>query len=607
MSSNFAAFGNYGINIVGNRIKDYQIKNCKFINIKTGIAATGMNDYYNLSTNANSIAYGQAWGTFDIANNFFSPTINGTAGSSEYMHKAVSVSNLINSRVQNIITQPANGLRITFNNISNVWRGIEITGFGNTSYTKTANYNQIYLTSDIASNTTQWGVNFNNNLSSSVHNNTITGFSTNTILVNCGVYSAFNGGSAVRCNSVTNLPRGIEFAGQNAGMQWKNNIMFNDGRGMQLSFGGTVNPVGGLIGTQGGPNNPSDNIWQGTWTNGLFQTHVDNFSNASSSGLWLRNQGSFVPIINSGLSPNKYGGAGSGGSNNYTFTTSGLPPACVVPTVSTAGNGGFWQRQLNEVAADTNVIVDETGEINQFLVYNTLDLDTLLAYSTDTLADFYESNYPADLGKLREIEESLAEGDYTSAASLISNFEPSSNIQNTYKTFFQIYLDYRTNGAISEEENTALLVLANQCPFSDGPAVFKARVLYDLVNTSAEVYYDEDCPEKGYSGRAGHNDESTLSTLLALNETKKISKKVNADFILFPNPANDKIYVKSRVVDGNITVVISDLLGRVFIRKGISLNGNVSMIDLDLPNGVYFVTLYGENKLTQTRKIFISK
>lgn len=231
----------------------------------------------------------------------------------------------------------------------------------------------------------------------------------------------------------------------------------------------------------------------------------------------------------------------------------------------------------------------------------------MLTYSNDKLADFYENNYPAELGNLRGIEEDLAAGNFIDAATGIANFDPQSNIQYAYKTFFQLYLAYRTNGNLSEEENTALLLLANQCPFSDGPAVFKARALYDFINFSNEVYYDEDCPEKGYSGRAGHNDESALNVLLAVNESKKISKKINADFILFPNPANDKVFIRSRVANGNITVVVSDVLGRVFITKGISLNSTLSTIDLDLPNGVYFITLYGENKVAQTRKIIISK
>ena len=608
MSSNQAAFGNYGINVISNRIKDYQIKNCKFINIKTGIAATGMNDYYNLSSNANSIAYGQAWGTFDIANNFFSPTLNGSAGITEYMHKAISISNLINSRIQNIVTQPANGLRITFNNISNVWRGIEFTGFGNPTYTKTANYNQIRLVGDINTNSTQWGINFNNNSISSVHNNTITGFSTNTNVITSGVYSALNGASAVRCNSVTALPRGIEFAGQNAGMQWQNNIMFNDGRGMQLSFTGTLSQ-GGSIGPQGQSGVPSDNIWQGVWTNGLVQTHVDNFSNASSSGLWLRNQTSYVPIANSGPNPSRYGAAGNGGANNYTFTTSSLPPACTVPTISSTGNGVHLQRQLTEVAADTNVVVDETAEINQFLVYNMLDLDTLIAYSNDTLASFYQGNYPADLGKLRNVEETLASGDFNSAASDIANFDPQTNIQSAYKTFFQLYYNYKTQTEFSEADNTQLLILANQCPFSDGPAIFKARILYSLINQNQDIYYDEDCPEKGYSGRPSltESESSILNNLLALNETKKISKKINTEYIVFPNPAKDKLYIRSKISNANLRITISDMIGRVFISKNIVINEYDGFLNLDLPNGIYFVSLYDGQKISQTRKIIIAK
>lgn len=145
-------------------------------------------------------------------------------------------------------------------------------------------------------------------------------------------------------------------------------------------------------------------------------------------------------------------------------------------------------------------------------------------------------------------------------------------------------------------------------PFSDGPAVFKARALYDLVNTSAEIYYDEDCPEKGYSGRPGlTGNDNNLNVLLAQNESRKIIKKKIIDYVLFPNPAQDRLYLRSKNSGTNLYITITDVLGRVFVSKAIAVSEHEGMLEVNLPNGIYFVSIYDGKKVPLTRKIIISK
>jgi hypothetical protein len=180
----------------------------------------------------------------------------------------------------------------------------------------------------------------------------------------------------------------------------------------------------------------------------------------------------------------------------------------------------------------------------------------------------------------------------------------------TNKTFIQLYFNqmicHRTNSLNPDCYRDPL----DFCrPFADGPAVFKARALYDFINFSNDVYYDEDCPEKGYSGRATLNDTEniTLNELLAINETKKITKKINAEYILYPNPVNDKIFISSKISNSNLNITITDILGRVFVTKIIVINTFKWMLNLDLPNGIYFLSLYEDQKKLQTKKIIIAK
>jgi hypothetical protein len=157
--------------------------------------------------------------------------------------------------------------------------------------------------------------------------------------------------------------------------------------------------------------------------------------------------------------------------------------------------------------------------------------------------------------------------------------------------------------------NTTQLILANQCPFADGPAVFKARALYDFINFSNEVYYDEDCPEKGYSGRAASNDteNNSLNELLAITETKKITKKIKTEYFLYPNPAFDKIYIRSKSNNEQLDIYVCDILGRVFLTTNLSVKNHLSTINFDIPNGVYFLTVIDSKKQKSAFKLIINK
>ena len=140
-----------------------------------------------------------------------------------------------------------------------------------------------------------------------------------------------------------------------------------------------------------------------------------------------------------------------------------------------------------------------------------------------------------------------------------------------------------------QTNNLYTQLFANQCPFSYGPAIFNARALYSLINQNQDVYFDQDCPEKGYSGRPNlsENESTALNNLLALNETKKISKKTDTEYLVFPNPAKDKIYLRSKIANSSLNITISDILGRVFVSKIIVISDYNAFLNLDLPNGIY--------------------
>ena len=69
----------------------------------------------------------------------------------------------------------------------------------------------------------------------------------------------------------------------------------------------------------------------------------------------------------------------------------------------------------------------------------------------------------------------------------------------------------------------------------------------------------------------------------------------------------DKLYIRSKISSANLNITISDIIGRVFISKTIVINDYTGLLNLDLPNGIYFVSLNDGQKISQTRKIIIAK
>ena len=81
-----------------------------------------------------------------------------------------------------------------------------------------------------------------------------------------------------------------------------------------------------------------------------------------------------------------------------------------------------------------------------------------------------------------------------------------------------------------------------------------------------------------------------------------------SDFIVFPNPSKERIYINSHnFVQKTAIVSMYDLNGRKLLQKQIILNEKPAVVDISsLPNGVYFCHLISKNK-SATQKIIIQK
>lgn len=589
--------GVYGVYMESNIFKNYAINNNKFMNINYGVAAVAINGTIN-TTGQDS--YGQLWGALNIMNNYFGPVTSPTTASigNNFMNDAIIVQNIINSNVGISLTTPTTGLNIYANTMDRVWRGVRVINLNAGNFPKTTANNYIRLEQDFYG-APQWGINYTQNKRAVVNTNTVIGQTTNTNNVTAGIYASMNTSLSVQCNSLVSLPRGQDFNSLNAATYWRSNRMNNLGRGMQLSNNG-------VIGIQGGPGNPSDNVWEGGWA-GRKGTWTDQQSFAINSKVFKRSSGNFnMPNADGFLISNSYGSP-----FGYTVnTTSGSIFSCSSNNfVSWSNPSGY--REMLEIASDSFPTENEPEEINEFLLFWALNFDSLLIASNDTLQQFYEDNTPEIIGDLALIESYLSLGDYYNAGLLLSSLSPETNIQDNFKTFYSLYRNYKLgNDSLSFNQMSDLNTLASQCPFSDGPAIYKARTLLDLILKQHIVYYDESCGENGFSQRVYldvdtlHQKESLV--LLERNENKKIERR-QSHYFLYPNPTLDwfKVGIKSTIRSVNLTM--HDITGRLILDLANLNSGQTILLPTSIENGIYFVTLTNNKEKPIVKKLIISK
>ena len=143
-------------------------------------------------------------------------------------------------------------------------------------------------------------------------------------------------------------------------------------------------------------------------------------------------------------------------------------------------------------------------------------------------------------------------------------------IENNEKIVNEIYLAalIRDNGNFSEEQTSQLLSIASQCAISGGPAVFKARSLFSLIDESITFNDKDICYAQG----------------IILKHKKEVS-----NFMVYPNPTTGKIRVDYNVSSINPGLIeIYDGVGRKVRSIKLLPENHEEELDLsDLMEGLY--------------------
>jgi len=152
-----------------------------------------------------------------------------------------------------------------------------------------------------------------------------------------------------------------------------------------------------------------------------------------------------------------------------------------------------------------------------------------------------------------------------------------------------------------------LLTLAYQCPATDGPAVYKARALYnDLYKTILE-FNDDNCVPEGFAMRTSANSQNQIATNILIESEKSSKKLTRVVYKIYPNPNDGDLFILGQKPFEQLRLTISDVSNRVLIDKVIELNDKGSFYQkLDLIDGLYFISINSKNGKF-TRKILLNK
>jgi hypothetical protein len=599
-------YGQNGLLLFATNTKDYSIKYGNFKNVSTGI---NLYVYWGNSYLPGYPTLSSYLGNVDIKWNLFTPTTSS-------LNPSIGTGGIDNAIVVNssgmvagiTYTQAGAAMRIQYNNFDRVIRGVQNYGHSATFYTGFTANNKITLVQDPFNNQ-QWGVWHGICPASVVNTNTITGFGITNNLV-AGVYMSQSGSSAVQCNITNTLYAGFDFNGSSPSVSLRNNVMENNKRGLNLNNGG-------IIGTQGSYAVPSNNFWAGNWA-GSNATWTDAGSTAVNSPLWVKNSPTgYYPLFNTGFYPNQIYGvantlylANNAANTSSLCSTPGDPPP---PSNLTAGNNNDADL-LNKIASDDiayDVNPYETAEINKMLLFKAIDENNNLTQVSDTLDNFYNSALQQEPGTIVNIEKQFASGNLATASSLLGSFSPNTNIQTNYKTYFSVYNEFVTNHFLSTSDSMNLIILAHQCPFTDGPVVYNARSLYNYIYKTVVIYSDGGCGVEGYSARSNANSGDPnkieeMHQILKTNELKN-KDKIRSNYRLYPNPAINEFYISGSNDKENLTIMIYDVSGKLLLSTKVTLNAYKSGVKLDLMNGIYFVNLSNEKGESTVKKLIISK
>ena len=417
-----------------------------------------------------------------------------------------------------------------------------------------------------------------------ISSNPVTGSSSTDVNMS-GLHVESGYGTTMGCNSSGTVGNAIMFGGNCT----PNTVIYKNGMSA-YHVGLYLNSA--LIGTQGAATNPNGNTWMtagtrnDTWAVGI---------NGNTSPFFVGAIGTmYYPAINGSSGVLPLVPTATAYSTTLTCTScSSIGPADMDQGELIAGTANS---ELMDIAQGTSLtsLTDENKWLTKYFAYNDILLNNIP--TTGALTSFMQTNQSSDIGLLTQVNSLIESGNYAQAIMTVGNITTTSSMAANLKSFFTLYVGNLAAGSkyiLSTAQNATLITMAQQCPYTYGPAVYHARA------------YLRAC-----------GDMTTYQNTCEVLPTPANAKLVNPNNIqqdipisIYPNPAKDKLNVLATLPLGaSGEINIYDAIGNKVLTLSLTEGENNMEVNLsNIAAGVYFYKVKVENQTVKSDKLIIIK
>ncbi len=160
--------------------------------------------------------------------------------------------------------------------------------------------------------------------------------------------------------------------------------------------------------------------------------------------------------------------------------------------------------------------------------------------------------------------------------------------------------------------NPCISVIQTSCPYVNGSAVYKARMIYSSLNPLIDYNDMQLCNSAGvYKNSTGEglfdNENNWINSSFIESFTGKNKIYSATDFLIYPNPTNNEIRISYTLNSNeNAELLIYDMLGITKVKIELKPENNIVVVPIHFLNaGVYSYRYLINNEQRETGKLII--
>jgi hypothetical protein len=246
---------------------------------------------------------------------------------------------------------------------------------------------------------------------------------------------------------------------------------------------------------------------------------------------------------------------------------------------STEGNDSTDLQIANNqyLSSDINPHADNAKWYAKYLLYNKMSNNTLLSTQNSSLQSFYTTTQQGNIGKIKANKDALITGTLDGQDNLVLN---NANLQErSLDLVRKAEFKYSKKNQLNRSDLTKLNEIANECPYTHGPAVYEARGI--LANITGQFTFINPCeiPEPTVNAER-------LMQQNKVNELINLSGGTN----VYPNPANKVLNINITENNKGTSISVKNQLGQTVLVETLGEVNNVLNVE-KLEDGIYIIEL----------------